>query len=537
MSLSVTIYGTLAAAYILWTIVRRFRASVLDNIPGPPSRSWLTGNLRDFTAPDSWDFQEDLEQNYGQVVKLRGLFGAPQLYVFDPVALQSMLVQDLDVYEENPIYMRVYGLIWGRGILSTVGEDHKRYRKILTPAFATVRIREMIPLFYEVAEKARDGLMAPFVKDGPRRLDMNNILNRTSLEIIGISGIGYSFDPMLPGKEPEDKYAETLKEILPTTFKMGLLFPLLPTLSRIGSAGFRRFMINMIPSKTLHQTRDLVDIMERTARKLILEKKEAINRGQVDVKDDAKDIMSLLLKGNLMAEEGMFLTDDELVAQTGMIISAATDTTSSGLDRIFHVLSLHPEVQEKVRSEILESSEHMSYEDLCVLPYLDAVVREVLRLYPPVAPVMHRETLEDTVLPLSTPILGVDGSEIRSILVPKGTCMYVAIAAANHNKAIWGDDALEFKPERWQNGNAGAASEKMCGIYGNMMSFIGGGRSCIGFQFSLLETKVVLSVFLRTFRFSAPDPAVKWILPGIIAVPSVNGKVDLPILVENATDN
>jgi len=241
--------------------------------------------------------------------------------------------------------------------------------------------------------------------------------------------------------------------------------------------------------------------------------------------------MSLLLKGNLQAEEGMSLTDEELVAQIGMIISAATDTTSSALDRSFHLLSLHPEIQEKLRAEIIEAPEHMNYEELGSLPYLDAFIHEVLRLYPPVAPVMFRETLQDTVLPLGAPIIGLDGSEIRSIPIPKGTALYVAIAAANHNKQIWGDNALEFKPERWQNGKAGAATERMCGIYGNMMTFLGGVRSCIGFQFSLLEIKVVLSVLLRDFKFSQADVAVKWKLAGIIAVPNVDGKVQLPMIV------
>ncbi|KAJ7478259.1 cytochrome P450 [Mycena latifolia] len=235
--------------YASWAILRRiFSSTVLDNIPGPPSRSLLTGNLPAFHDPDGWDFHKDMEENYGQVVKLRGFFGTPHLYVFDPVALQSMLVQDVDLYEENLIYMRVYSLLWGPGILSAVGRDHHRYRKILMPAFSTAKIREMIPLFYEATRKARDGLISPFVKAGPCELGLNNILNRASLEMIGRTGIGYSFDKMIPGHEADDKYAVTLKELLPTVFKMGILFPLLPWVSRIGSPAFRRFLVNVIPS-------------------------------------------------------------------------------------------------------------------------------------------------------------------------------------------------------------------------------------------------------------------------------------------------
>jgi hypothetical protein len=79
--------------YTIWSILQRvFGSSVLDNLPGPPSRSILTGvrpilhlphfmtcivtgNLSEFTDPDGWEFHADIEQNYGQVVKIRGLLG------------------------------------------------------------------------------------------------------------------------------------------------------------------------------------------------------------------------------------------------------------------------------------------------------------------------------------------------------------------------------------------------------------------------------------------------------------------------------
>jgi cytochrome P450 len=63
--------------------------------------------------------------------------------------------------------------------------------------------------------------------------------------------------------------------------------------------------------------------------------------------------------------------------------------------------------------------------------------------------------------------------------VPKGTQIVIAIAKANNNPEIWGDDAREFKPERWVNGRAGSKDVKMPGVWGGTMTFIGGGRSCM----------------------------------------------------------
>ena len=61
----------------------------------------------------------------------------------------------------------------------------------------------------------------------------------------------------------------------------------------------------------------------------------------------------------------------------------------------------------------------------------------------------HIRAKKDAVLPVSEPIIAADGSIIRELPVPKGTTIYIAIRASNLDKRIWGEDALEFKPERW----------------------------------------------------------------------------------------
>ncbi|KAJ6607567.1 cytochrome P450 [Mycena sp. CBHHK59/15] len=424
------------------------------------------------------------------------------------------------------------GLIFGKGIFSTIRDDHRKYRKIMMPAFSTANLRGMIPLFYEVAERARDGLIAPNVLPSPQTLDFNSILSRTSLELIGRAGIGYSFDPMLPGQERTDRYAQSLRALLVTAFKLALALPFLPLVLKIPFPSFLRFMIKLIPSPALRQLRDLVDFTDATATQLVSDRKAAIKNGELDVNDDAKDLMSILMKSNMSTEGEMHhLTDDELVASISMILFAATDTTSSAMNRTFHILALYPDVQDKLRAEILAAPEHLDHDTLLALPYLDAVVRETLRLYPPPTP-MSRDAFEDAVLPLSTPIIGVDGTVMNTITVPKGTSIQISLAAANHNKQIWGEDALEFRPERWTNGKADSVTTKLCGVDGNTMTFLGGGRSCIGFKFSQLEMKVVVCVLLRAFKFSRPDPRVTWRMAGLVISPNIDNQPELPILVE-----
>ncbi|KAJ6459207.1 cytochrome P450 [Mycena vulgaris] len=517
----------LALAYGMRLLWRRL-FSVLDNIPGPPRKSFVTGNLTQYNDPDGWVFHKELEENYGQVVKLHGLLGARQLYVFDPAALHSIVVKDQDLYEEMPEITSMNTLTLGKGILSTIRDDHRKYRKIMLPAFSTANLRRMVPLFYEL----RDGLIAPNVGVTPQQLDVYPMFSRASLELIGRTGIGCSFDPMLPGHSEANRYGESLREIVPNAFKLAVLLPLLPPILKMPFPSFRRFMINLLPLPPLRRVRDLVDLTHATAVQLVRDRKAAILGGELSLKDDAQDIMSILIRSNMSTEDATHLTDEEMVTAVTSIIFAATDSMLTSLTRIFHMLALYPEVQDKLRAEILAAPEHLDHDSLVSLPYLDGVVRETLRLLPPAGPSMFREAFEDTVLPLSAPIIGVDGTIMNAITVPKGTSIYIAIAAANHNKQIWGEDALEFRPERWTSGKAASVTTKMCGIYGNTMTFIGGGRSCIGFKFAQLEIKTVLCVLLRAFKFSEPDPRIKWKMTGVMASPSVDNRTCLPILVE-----
>ncbi|KAJ7158153.1 cytochrome P450 [Mycena filopes] len=532
MTPTTTLLLLVIAFYGVRPILRRLH-SALDGIPGPPSKSAITGNLPQFHDPDDWEFQRRLEEDYGRVVKIHGFFGDRQLFVFDPLALHHILVKEQHVYEEMPKFLCLDLLLFGRGIFSTSGDDHRKYRKTMMPAFSTLNMRGVVPLFYEVAERTRDGLITSEVVDGPRMVDLNSILCRTSLELIGRSGIGYSFDPMVAGQEQTDEYARALRALFVTAFKMQLAIPLLPILMKFLPASLRRFMINFIPLRPLHELRDLVDLTDATAVRLVAERKAAQESGQLEGSSDGKDIMSLLVKGNAMADGEMHLADDELVACVSMIIFAATDTTSSSMNRLFHVLALYPDVQERLREEILTAGrEHLEYDAIDALPYLDGVVREVLRLYPPVAPVMYRQAMADAVLPLSKPIVASDGKLRHTITVPKGTSLYVGIAAANQDKAIWGDDALEFKPERWTNGKAQSVETKLPSIYGNTLTFLGGGRSCIGVKFAQLEMKVVACILLRAFRFSSPDSQIRWRKTGLMPSPYVGTQPKLPILVE-----
>lgn len=234
------------------------------------------------------------------------------------------------------------------------------------------------------------------------------------------------------------------------------------------------------------------------------------------------------------ASEEDKLDEDELIAQITALTFAAVDTTSSALSRSLHLLAQHPEIQEKLRREITEARAEngdLPYDELISLPFLEAIVRETLRLYPPVS-FLTRTTRQDIILPLSKPLRGLNGKEIYEILVPNNTNLFISIIEANRNPDIWGPDALEWIPERWLSPLPSSVSDAhVPGIYSHLMTFLGGGRACIGFKVSQIEIKVVLSLLIESFRFAPSKKEIFWQMT-TVATPTVVGegtKIQLPL--------
>ncbi|KAL6304705.1 cytochrome P450 monooxygenase [Sparassis latifolia] len=496
--------------YIRWYIAK----SPLDNLPGPPAKHFWTGNLSEFVNRHSWDFHLDVAQNYGPVVNFKGFLGNPLLYVYDPKALHSIIVKDQHIYEETSTNLHFSHMIFGPGLLATLGETHRKQRKLLNPVFSIVHMRYMLPIFYEVANRLGTA-MAAHVADGPQELDMLGWMGRAALELIGQGGLGYSFDPLT--KEMGDTYGDALKALAPTSFGLGIFRYALPYVAHIGTPSFRRRLVEILPSGRMHKLKAIIDTMDRRSREIFYAKKAALQEGDAAVSrqvGEGKDVMSILMKANIGAKsEEDRLPEEELVAQMSTLTFAATDTTSNTLAQILQLLAQHHDVQDKLRQELLKAGqgdEPFSYDQLMQLPYLDAVCRETLRVHPTV-PIMPRQARKDIVLPLSEPIRGINGEMMSEIPIPEGTRLFVGIAGSNLNKALWGEDALEWKPERWLSPLPTAVTEaRIPGVFSNLMTFLGGSRACIGFKFSEMEMKVVLAVLLPQFTFDLTDKPIVW---------------------------
>ncbi|RXW18985.1 hypothetical protein EST38_g6860 [Candolleomyces aberdarensis] len=474
------------------------------------------------------------------------------LYVYDPKALHHILVKDQYIYEESVDFIQTNDLTFGKGLLATlVGEHHRKQRKLLNPVFSTAHLREMTPIFYEVAHKLRKTLTEQ-VSQGEKEIDMLSWMGRTALELIGQSGYGYSFDSLEEGA-PEHPFAAGIKNLLGNINDGGILVArmiVLPLVYGVGTPKFQRAVVNMLPWKALHDLRDMIDTIHNTSVEIVNKTKQALTEGKAGSEQRVgrgKDIMSILIKANMEASEEDRLPESEIIAQISTLTFAAMDTTSNALSRILHILSLHPEVQDRLRQEIREARSKaggdLDYETLSSLPYMDAVCRETLRMYfvAHATPLYH-SAKRDMILPVSTPVTTLDGKTVDELFVPKGTKMFVSLLHCNTDPEIWGPDASEWKPERWLSPLPDTVAEaRVPGIYSHMMTFLGGGRACIGFKFSQLEMKVVLSLLLDNFKFAPSEQKIIWRWNGIVQptteqAQSPNGdkKLQMPLKVSLA---
>ncbi|KAJ3011615.1 hypothetical protein NUW54_g2118 [Trametes sanguinea] len=198
----------LCAAWATWKAAQALRARQrLAKVSGPPSASFLTGNLSQLLDKQGWDFHFQIAEQYGSVVKLNWLFGSSALYVYDPLALQHIL-KDTARFDEMPWYLESNRLFLGPGVLGVNGHTHRRQRKMLLPVFSAKHLRGLVPVFYRVTHRLTEAISRR-VQEGSADIDMLNWMSRTALELIGQSGIGHSFDPLT--EDVADAYAEAVK--------------------------------------------------------------------------------------------------------------------------------------------------------------------------------------------------------------------------------------------------------------------------------------------------------------------------------------
>ncbi|KAF7341712.1 hypothetical protein MSAN_02069600 [Mycena sanguinolenta] len=496
-------FGAVAAYttyYILQALYSEF-ISPFQYLRGPPSKHWFYGNMKEFIDDEDSGLEERWFREYGRTSKFHWFLSRTALHTSDTKAMHHVLT-NTHIYQKDEISRFSLGRIVGPGASSSwkTTSISNRFRKIMNPAFGVLQVRELTEIFVDKSIQLQNIWAAQAAKsdNGVARVEVLSWLSKATLDIIGLAGFNYKINAL--GAE-EGAAPNELAHAFESLFAGESGFSLLRFLQD------RSRIFRNIPFKRDKVILAAQTTMKRIGRELLADsKREIAEQGTFAGTGRARDLLSLLVKANTEKDlpANQRLSDEDVIAQVPTFLVAGHETTSTAVAWALFALTQKPDVQTRLREELLgASTDRPTMDELNALPYLDCVVRETLRLYAPVQ-ATSRIALRDDVLPLADPVMDTRGIVHESLRFRKGEMILIPIAAMNRDTELWGPDAMEFVPERWDAPIPGASS--IPGIWGHMLTFLGGPRSCIGFRFALVEMKALLFTLLRAFEFELAVP-------------------------------
>ncbi|KAI0062940.1 cytochrome P450 [Artomyces pyxidatus] len=528
--------ASFALATILFTyVVYRFVAKPdpLLVLPSPPDARLFGGHVPDVVDPSlSFRMQDKWVKQYGRNIRIQGIHPWEyRLLPLDPVSLAHIL-RNYTIYEKPWQSRRLISGLVGCGMFAAEGETYSRHRRVASPAFSWRNLRALVPLVFNKGEELKDKWKEMMEQQVPElggksgmglKLDVCHWISRATFDVVGLAAFDYQFNAV---QDESNELFCAYRDMFETAVAQSTSIQEIITV-------FSPLLAKIFPSKGSRSILRGQETIRRVASKLVQQKKALILAGgeEIDKLHGEKDLLSLMLKSNLATDlpESERLSDEEILNNVNTFMFAGTDTISLALTWTLLLLAKHPYVQKRLRAELRatpqpdrtsDDSVHAHYSKLVSLPFLNNVCRESLRLLPPLHSSL-RMTVEDDVIPTSTPVVGADGIVRDSFNIRKGTFVYVPIEGMNLDKEMWGEDAWKFLPDRWDHLPKTVAS--VPGSYSSLLTFSAGPRACIGQRFSLIEMKTFLHTLITNFVFSEAD--VKVIKSNVLLTrPYVSGK-------------
>ena len=389
-----------------------------------------------------------LARAYGDVAGFQ-LGPLPACLINHPDYVHRILVTEARAFPKPRFLHMIAGKFLGKGLVTSEGEEWRRQRKLIQPAFHHQRLAGYADTMVEFAARLGDSW-----RPG-EQIDMDRAMRALTMEIVAKTLFNAS-----AGAQAERVYqsAEVFQEMLASAN------PLVPS---------------WLP--TAHNRREAaaVHTLDEIVLGFIAEHRAAGS--------DAGDMLAMLLDAR--DEQGNAMSDRQIRDEAVTLFVAGHETTSSVLAWAWYVLATQPEVAAALRAELdaVLAGRAPAVADLARLTYTDLFVKEVLRLYPP-AWQSQREAAAD-----------VDFGEYR---VKKGTTIFFS-PYLMHRDPRWWDSPETFRPERFAEANKASLRPHA------YLPFGAGARMCIGQQFAMMESKLIIAALAQRYEFAvAPNARI-----------------------------
>ncbi|TDL17333.1 cytochrome P450 [Rickenella mellea] len=474
---------------ILWP----YFLSPLRSAPGPPLGNPIFGQFPSILRSKPGVVHSKWAKEHGPTVRVVGPFGMEKMMYMNPEALHKILVSDWVEYPRPEFMRRVLGVTAGWGLLTTTGDEHRQMRKAMNPAFSIANLTAQTDMYYEpiygLLDILRQEIQSSTDPSTGKVFHIYEWLSKATLDIICLTAFGYKTDSL---HNPDNELADAYHKLIELQSMPNLVL----FISLITVPGFLRLMktewmyehrswLTLI--RGLSPAATLIESMHRinnVASQILSEKTSEASAVMSGDTASKRDIMSLLVQARKReVGEGYRLSDADMIEQVLTFLGAGHETTASGLAWTLWLLAEHPSVQTKLRAEVtslISSNAKPDFRALKQMEYLDAVIMESLRVLPPVPMTLRKAGKSDF----------VDG-----VFVPKGTLLYIAISVVNKFKGFWGDDAEDFRPERWFD------LPKCYNQHFSLLTFIAGPHHCIGRTMAITEMKAVVAILIANLHF------------------------------------
>ncbi|MCT2593284.1 cytochrome P450 [Streptomyces sp. N2-109] len=389
-------------------------------------------------------------RSHGDLVRV-DLGPMPALFVTEPELIHALLTDRKDLLDKGRFYDKVRPLT-GNGVIHAYGDEHRRQRAMIKPSFHREQIARYATVMHEVTTRKTADWRAG------EQLPLDKAMRDITFNILASTMFGSAV-----GKEAHQELADLLPVVLEAimwrTVSPGDLLEKLPLPMN------RRF------------DRAFADLRAAISRVMLEYRRSEDGERRADM-------LSMLL-GAKDEDTGLPMTDEEICNQIVSITMAGSETAATAMAWMFYELDRHPDIERRVRAEVLEVLGDRDFEvaDAGRLPYCRTVLQEVLRVRQPIL-VISRRAVQDFPLGSGT--------------VRAGTELFYSPYAVHRDPEFF-PDPLRFDPDRWVSRPAAVLPK------GAYTPFGAGPRHCIGEQFAWAMMHAVLAIVVRRWRLVLPD--------------------------------
>ncbi|HEY4220512.1 MAG TPA: cytochrome P450 [Myxococcota bacterium] len=416
----------------------------------------LLGHLRSLQR-DPFALVTRVRDEVGDIGKLN-IGPRTLIIVSDPAAIERVLVDNVRNYSKQTRGYEQLRKMLGNGLVTSEGSFWLRQRRIAQPAFH----REKLAGLSLIMQRDTEEMIASWGQrtDVALGFDFSQEMMKLTMRIIGeaLFSVDVSGDTDVAGAAINELVHQAIRR---TTSLIDIPMSV-PTPQN------RRF------SKS-----------KRTLDALVF----GVIQKRRDGKEQKPDLLEMLLEA-VDEETGERMTDEQLRDESLTLFAAGHETTSTAVSWTLHALLDTPAAMKKLVDEI--DAGDLKPERVLRLPYLDAVLKEGMRLYPPIWNVARLCESDDVV---------------GGMTIKKGELLFLSQWTTHRHPKLW-RDPLTFNPERFVVDDP--ARPKLA-----YFPFLAGPRKCIGDSLAITEAKIILAHLLQALRFErvpghavVPDPAV-----------------------------